>query len=160
MKVVIFCGGFGTRMWPISRKSLPKQFYPIIKGKSFFEITFSRFRKVFEPEDIYVSTEARYVKFIRKQAPSIPLKNIIAEPERKDNLAAIGLATAVIHKHSPNEVMLISSRAHLINQEDEFLRAFKTAGEYAGETGLIVSVDEEPKYPNVHLGYVKLGEPG
>jgi len=158
MKVVIFCGGFGTRMWPISRKSLPKQFYPLVGGKSFFEITFSRFRKVFEPEDIYVSTEARYVKFIRKQAPSIPIRNIIAEPERKDNLAAIGLATAIIHKHSPNEVMLISWSDHLINQEDEFLKAFKTAGEYAGETGLIVSVDEEPKYPNVHLGYVKLGE--
>lgn len=158
MKVVIFCGGFGTRMWPVSRKSYPKQFYPLIGGKSFFQITFSRFRKVFEPDDIYVSTEERYIKYVRKQAPAIPGKNIIAEPERKDNLGAIGLATAIIHKRTPNEVMLISWSDHLIRQEEEFLRAFRTAGEYAGETGLIVSVDEEPKYPNVHCGYVKLGE--
>ncbi len=158
MKVVIFCGGYGTRMWPASRKSFPKQFYPLIKGKSFFQITISRFRKIFEPEDIFVSTESKYVNFIKKQAPFLPSENIIAEPERKDNLAAIGLVTAIIHKRFPNEVMLVSWSDHLIRQEDEFLRAFKTAGEYAGESGKIISVNEKPKYPSVHHGWVKLGE--
>jgi mannose-1-phosphate guanylyltransferase len=158
MKVVIFCGGYGTRMWPASRKSFPKQFYPLIKGKSFFQLTISRFRKIFEPQDIFVSTESKYVTFVKKQASYLPSENIIAEPERRDNLAAIGLVTSIIHKRFPNEVMLISWSDHLIREEDEFLRAFKTAGEYAGESGKIVSVNEKPKYPSVHHGWVKLGK--
>jgi mannose-1-phosphate guanylyltransferase len=158
MKVVIFCGGYGTRMWPASRKNFPKQFFPLIKGKSFFQLTIARFRKIFEPEDIFVSTESKYTNFVKKQAPYLPAGNIIAEPERRDNLAAIGLVTAIIHKRFPNEVMLISWSDHLINQEDEFLRAMKIAAEYASKKGIIVSVDEKPKYPSVHQGWVRLGE--
>jgi mannose-1-phosphate guanylyltransferase len=158
MKVVIFCGGYGTRMWPISRKSFPKQFFPLFSGKSFFQLTYLRYKKIFKDEDIYVSTEAKYAKFVRQQAPALPHKNIIAEPERRDNLAAIGLVTALVQARTPNEVMLISWSDHLINKEVEFLKAFRAAGEYAAKTGLIVSVDEEPRYPSVHQGWVKLGE--
>ncbi|HJX46075.1 MAG TPA: sugar phosphate nucleotidyltransferase, partial [Patescibacteria group bacterium] len=92
MKVVIFCGGHGTRLWPISRKSFPKPFVQIIKGKSFLQITYERYRKIFKPEDIFISTEDLYVPFVLKQIPSVPKKNIICEPERKDTLAAIGLS--------------------------------------------------------------------
>lgn len=158
MKVVIFCGGYGTRMWPASRKSYPKQFYPLISGKSFFRLTYERFRMEFKPSDILVSTEYKYTRFVREQAPEIPRKNIIAEPERKDNLGAVGLATATVEKYFPGEVMLVSWSDHLISREVDFLKAVKSAGEYAKDTGLIVSVDEEPKYPSIHQGWVKLGE--
>ncbi len=53
MKIIIFAGGYGTRMWPASRKSFPKQFYPLIKGRSFFQITVDRFKKKFKVEDIF-----------------------------------------------------------------------------------------------------------
>lgn len=158
MKIVIFCGGYGTRMWPVSRKSYPKQFFPLINGKSFFQLTFSRFRKVFDAEDIFVSTEEKYKHFVRKQAPEISLENIITEPERRDNLAAVGLATAIIQKRFPGEVMLVSWADHFISKVPKFLNAVLTAGEYAKETGLIVSVDEKPTYPSVHHGWVKLGK--
>lgn len=158
MKVVIFCGGYGTRMWPASRKGYPKQFYPLIGGKSLFRLTYERFRKEFKPDDIFIATEHKYVRFAREQAPDIPRKNIIAEPERKDNLGAVGLATAVVEKHFPGEVMMVSWSDHLISREADFLKAVKAAGEYAKETGLIVSVDEEPKYASIHQGWVKKGE--
>ena len=158
MKIVIFCGGFGTRMWPASRKSFPKQFYPLIGGKSFFQLTYHRFRKVFEPKDIFVSTEEKYVKFVRDQAQSLPRENIIAESERKDNLGAVGLATTVIEERFPKEVMMVSWSDHLFSREADFLRVVVAAGKYAQDSGLIVSVDEEPKYPSVHQGWVKLGE--
>ncbi|MBI3443217.1 mannose-1-phosphate guanylyltransferase [Candidatus Woesebacteria bacterium] len=158
MRVVIFCGGYGTRMWPVSRKSFPKQFYPLIEGKSFFELTYRRFTKVFKPKDIFVSTEKIYTQFVRKIAPDIPKENIIAEPERRDNLGAIGLVCAILEKRFPSEVMVVSWSDHLIGKEGEFLKAIMAAGEYATQTGLIVSVDEEPGYPSVHHGWVKLGE--
>lgn len=158
MKIVIFCGGYGTRMWPVSRKSYPKQFAPLVKGRSFFQLTVSRFKKVFSPEDILVSTEQMYIPFVRRQAPEIPRANIIAEPERKDNLAAVGLATAIVHKRFANEVMLVSWSDHFISKEMVFLNAVVAAGEYAENHDLIVSVDEKPSYPSIHNGWIKLGK--
>ncbi len=157
MKIVIFCGGYGTRMWPVSRKSYPKQFYPLVKGKSFFQLTLSRFLKVFKPEDIFISTEEVYIPYVRVQAHEIPKKNIIAEPERRDNLGAVGLATAIINKIFPAEVMMVSWSDHFIAKEMDFLKAVVLAGEYANKKSLIVSVDEKPTYPSVHHGWVKLG---
>ena len=158
MKIVIFCGGYGTRMWPVSRKSHPKQFARIIKGKSFFELTVERFRKAFDYQDIFVSTEQKYTHFVYQQAPHLPRENVIAEPERKDNLGAVGLVTALIEKRFPGEVMLISWSDHFISREGLFLKAIQAAGEYAAKTGLIVSVDEKPTYPSVHNGWVELGK--
>src|SRR3972149_7523887 len=156
MKVVIFCGGFGTRMWPVSRKSYPKQFYPLISRRSFFQITYKRFRKAFKPSDIFISTEARYVHFVRRQAPEIPKENIIAEPERKDNLAAVGLVTAIINERFPGEVVMAAWSDHLITDEKKFLEAVKVAGDYAKETGMIVSINEKPKYPATQLEWVRI----
>jgi len=158
MKIVIFCGGYGTRMWPVSRKTYPKQFYPLIKGRSFFQMTVSRFKKAFKPKDIFVSTEEVYISFVRKQAPEIPKENIIAEPERKDNLGAVGLSCAIIERRFPGEVMMVSWSDHFISQEMAFLQAVSAAGEYADKSGLIVSVDEKPTYPSVHHGWVKTGK--
>lgn len=158
MKVVIFCGGFGTRMWPTSRKNYPKQFFPLIKGKSFFQNTYHRFRKIFAPSDIFVSTENRYVKFVEKQAPEIPKENIIGEPERKDNLAAVGLMVAILEKRFPGEVMFTSWSDHFIGDEDTFLAAVRVAGEYTQKSGLIVSVNEKPRTPTTQNEWVKIGE--
>jgi len=158
MKVVIFCGGFGTRMWPASRKSYPKQFFPLMGGKSFFQTTYQRFRKIFKPEDIFVSTEGKYVSYVVKQSPDLPKANIIAEPERKDNLAAVGLVTAILEKRYPGEVMLVSWSDHFIGDEPLFLKAMMMAGKYAEETKLIVSVNERPRTPTTQNEWVKMGE--
>ncbi len=157
MKIVIFCGGFGTRMWPASRKSFPKQFFPLIGGKSFFELTVHRFKKAFKPEDIFISTEDRYLEFVRKQAPEIPKKNLIAEPERKDNLGAIGLATAIINARYPGEAIFFSWADHIIDKEELFLKVAKLAGKYTEETGKPISIDQMPSYPSIHNGWVKMG---
>ena len=150
MKVVIFVGGHGTRLWPISRKLFPKPFVPLVKGKSFFQMTYARYRKEYSPEDIFISTEDIYVHFVRRQVPEVPRNNIIAEPERKDILAACGLATAVVNKYYPGEPVLISWAKHLIARESVFLNAVVAAGEFAEKTGLIVSVDSKPEFPSVH----------
>lgn len=158
MKVVIFCGGYGTRFWPISRKSTPKQFVPFLNGKSFYQITYARYRKEFSPEEIFISTDEDYVSYIRRQTPSVPRNNIIAEPEKKDILGACGLATVVVNKYFPGESVLISWAKHLIARESVFLNAVMAAGDYAEKTGLIVSVDSKPSYPSIHNGWVKLGK--
>lgn len=158
MKVVIFCGGRGTRLWPVSRVSVPKPFIKLVKGKSFLQITYERYRKDFKPEEIFISTEDIYVPLVKKQVPAVPKNNIIAEPERKDILAACGLATAIVNKYFPGAPVLISWAKHLIGKERVFLDAVAAAGEFAEKTGLIVSVDSKPTYPSVHQGWVKMGK--
>ena len=158
MKIVIFCGGFGTRMWPASTKSFPKQFRPIVKGKSFFRRTFERFEKHFDPTDIMVSTEEKYKNFITDQAPEIPVENIILEPERRDSLGAVGLVAAIVEKRFPKEVMFFSWSDHFIGKVDEFINAVKAAGEYTQRTGVSVSLNERPTYASVHNGWVEYGE--
>jgi mannose-1-phosphate guanylyltransferase len=157
MKIVIFCGGFGTRMWPASRKSYPKQFFPIVKGKSFFQTTVSRFKTGFKPEDIIVSTEERYVDLVRKQAPEIPAENIIGEPERRDNLGAVGLVSALVEKRFPSEVMFFSWSDHFIGNQKKFMKVVKAAAEYTKETGRPVSVNEKPTFASVHNGWIEQG---
>lgn len=158
MKVVIFVGGRGTRLWPVSRVGLPKPFIPLVNGKSFFEVTYRRYRKIFKPSEIFISTETPYVSFVKRQAPEVPQNNIIAEPERKDLLAACGLATTIVNKYFPGETVLISWAKHLIARESVFLNAVLAAGEYAEQSKMIVSVDSKPEYPSVHNGWVKLGK--
>ena len=158
MKVVIFAGGYGTRMWPASTKSHPKQFYPVVKGKSFFRITVDRFNKRFDPKDIFVSTEEKYVHFVHEQAPEILKENIIPETERKDLLGAVGLVSAVIEKKFPGEVMFFSWSDHFISDEEEFLKAVVAASEYTQKTGVPVSINEKPTFPSIHNGWLELGE--
>ncbi len=158
MKIIIFCGGYGTRMWPASRKSNPKQFYPLIKDKSFFQITIERFKKAFPITDILVSTESRYVDFVKKQAPDLPIDNIISEPDRKDTLASIGLATSIVHKKYGNETIVASWSDHIIDDEEIFLKAVKVASDFAEKTSLIVSVDQVPEFASIHHGWVKRGD--
>ena len=157
MKIVIFCGGFGTRMWPTSTKSHPKQFRAIVKGRSFFQRTVERFTKAFDSNDILVSTEARYKQYILDQAPEIPSENIILEPERRDNLGAIGLVTAIVEKRFPGEVMFFSWSDHFIGKVDEFIKAIKAACEYT-KSGVSVSLNEKPTYPSIHNGWVEFGD--
>ncbi len=158
MKIVIFCGGHGTRLWPVSRKSFPKPFVPLLNGKSFFQITYARYRKIFKPEEIFISTEDRYLSFVRKQVPEIPKENIILEPERKDILAACGLVTAVVNKYYPGETVHIAWAKHTMARESVFLNAVLAAGEFADKTGKIVSVDTKPEFASVHNGWVKVGK--
>ncbi len=158
MKVVIFCGGYGTRLWPISRKSTPKPFVPMVRGKSFFQITYHRFRKRFEPDEIFIATERKHLSYVRRQAPEVPRSNIILEPERKDILGACGLATAVVNHYFPGETVLIAWAKNIIAKESVFLNAVLAAADYSEKTGLIVSVDSKPSYASIHHGWVKLGK--
>src|SRR3989344_4051561 len=159
VKILIMCGGKGTRMWPISNLSHPKQFESLLGKTSMFRQTIDRVLKGFNPEDIYIATSAKFGPFLREQAAEIPEKNFILEPAMRDNLGAVALATAVIAKRHPEAVMIILWGAdHLVQKETEFLTAIKQAALLAGANKVIVHVDTPPTYPSVHNGWIKIGQ--
>ena len=156
-KVLIMCGGKGTRMWPISNLSHPKQFESLLGKKSMFRQTIDRVLKGFAPVDIYIATSSSFGPFLRQQAAEIAEKNFILA--MRDNLGAVALATAIISKRHPDEVMIILWGAdHIVQKEAEFLSAIKHAAQLAQENRLIVHVDTPPSYPSVHNGWIKIGK--
>lgn len=159
VRAVIFCGGYGTRMWPMSRQSFPKQFQPILGKKSFFQQTLQRIKLGFKPEDIFLSTSEDQVKFVRAQAKEIPTRNIIAEPERRDTLGAVAYATAFLDHHYPDSLMAVVWGAdHIIRKEKKFIRALKAAARICQQKDVIVKVDTKTDYVSDSFGWVKIGK--
>lgn len=159
VKAIIFAGGVGTRMWPMSRKGFPKQFQELIGNESMFQAMVERVLAGFAPEDVYISTGEEYLDFVRKQAPRIPTENFIAEPIRRDTLGAVGLANLVVHQRFPDAlVAAIWGADHVVKDLKEFNRALKTAAAYSAQTNKLVKIDVRPTFPSIHNGWVKIGK--
>src|SRR6516164_3141279 len=97
MKMVLFCGGSGTRLWPMSRASRPKQFQPLVGELSLFQMMMRRLERGFGLDNVFVSTGEIYHDLILEQAPALPPDHIITEPEMRDTLAAVGYAVTVLN---------------------------------------------------------------
>lgn len=159
VKVLIMCGGKGTRMWPISNVGHPKQFEGLLGKKSMFRQTVERALKGFQAKNIYISTGSSFIKYVKEQAPEVPAENLILEPEMRDNLGAIAFATATINFHHPDSVMVVLWGAdHIVRDESAFIKAMTAAAEMAAQRESIVFVDAKPTYASVHNGWMKLGE--
>lgn len=124
-----------------------------------FRQTVDRVLTGFTPQDIYISTSEHFGRFLKDQAPEIPLANFILEPAMRDNLGAIGLAASVINHRYPDSVMVILWGAdHIVQKETAFLSAVKIAAQLAFVHNLIVHIDTPPSYPSVHNGWIKIGK--
>lgn len=158
-KVVLFCGGRGTRMWPISKVGHPKQFDAILGKRSFFRASIERVLKGFSPKDVFISTGQDFKETIVKQAPEVPEENIILEPEMRDTLGAVALSAATINYKHPNSVMIILWGAdHLVQKELVFIKTLKKAAYLAANNEVVVHIDMKPSYPSVHNGWIKIGK--
>ncbi|NLF65982.1 MAG: mannose-1-phosphate guanylyltransferase [Chloroflexi bacterium] len=161
MKIVIFAGGTGRRLWPISRKQTPKQFEPILGEQSTVQLAVERVQEPYGAENVFVSTNRRYEEIIRRQLPDLPPENIIGEPERRDLAPAVGLAMAHLahHNEDPDEPVAILWGDNVMSDVETF-RALLATGEQLIRDTLaeIVFIGETPRFPNENLGWIGLGE--
>lgn len=159
VKVLIMCGGKGTRMWPISNMAHPKQFESILGDTSMFRETVDRVLKSFDAKDIYIATSALFADQIKKQAKEVPTENFIFEPAMRDNLGALGLATSIIEKRHPGSVMVLLWGAdHLVKKVDVFLDALNKAASLASVNDKMILIDAVATYPTVHNGWIQIGK--
>jgi mannose-1-phosphate guanylyltransferase len=158
MKAVILAGGTGTRLWPMSRRNKPKQFQKLISGKTMLQETIARLNFL-KPSDIFISTNDKYLDLVKQQCGKmIPANNIIIEPDLRDTAPCIGLAAAYLGKKYPNEVMCVIYADHLIKNTDELIKKLKTAEKLTKKENTLNIIEVKAKYPNVNLGYVKIGK--
>ncbi len=156
MKIVILAGGAGTRLWPMSSKKKPKQFQKLVSEKTMLRETFERISFV-NPEDVYISTNAEYADYVYKDLPEVPKENIILEPSVQDTGPCIGLAATLIAKKDPEAVMAVIYADHLVQDTEEFIEKLKAAEALALAENTLNIIEVKAKYPNVNLGYVKIG---
>jgi len=158
MKAVILAGGTGTRLWPLSRKSTPKQLQALISDKTLLEETIDRL-DFLNPKDIFIATNEEYTEKVKALAPQIPEQNIIAEPACRDTAPCIGFAAAYIGAITdPEEIMCIVYADHLVQNPEEFANTLKAAEQQAKEENTLNIIEVKAKTPNTNLGYVKIRE--
>ncbi len=159
MKVVIFAGGVGTRLWPLSRKNTPKQFGKLIGDKSTLQQAVDRLQPEFSPQDIYIATGRRYKDIVLGQLPKIPKENFIFEPEMRDVGPAIGLVSAIINKKAPNEPMAIIWSDHMVRDVKIFQKALRVAEKsILTNKSNFVFIGQKPRFANQNVGWIQKGE--
>lgn len=159
MKIIVTAGGQGTKMWPYSRQEKPKQFQPIIGDLSSYEQTIATLLREYAPEDIYISTKRKFIKYVSEQSPQIPLKNYIVEPDvARDRGPAEGLAFVRLSINHPDEPFFIVQADCLRDPADNFLKMIKQAEKLVTEHKQLVTGGIKATEPNMGVDYLKLGK--
>ncbi len=159
MKTIIFAGGVGTRLWPLSRKKSPKQFEKIIGNQSTLQLAASRLQPDFSWADLYVSTGAAYVETVRSQLPLVPRDHVIGEPQMRDVGPAVGLMTAILRRESPSEPMAILWSDHMVKNETLFRNILRAAASHVEKKpDRIAFVAQKPRFASENLGWIQYGK--
>ncbi len=161
MKVVILAGGSGTRLWPISRSSFPKQFLHFGEKYSLLQKTILRFSSTYAKRDFLIVTNQSYYHLVKSQCSELDPHfdfHILVEPESKNTAPAVAIAIKYMEENmsfSPEESILVSSSDHIISPEEQFLQTLPLAEEEASR-GSIVIFGVRPTKPETGYGYIKV----
>lgn len=153
---IIMAGGIGSRFWPASKASIPKQFIDILGvGETLFQTTFKRLSRLIPAENIYVLTNTKYVDMIKEQIPTINDEQIVPEPEMRNTAPSILLGALKIRAKNPNALTVVAPSDHWIEDEKAFLKSIQLAFDGVEKEDRLITLGVEPASPNTGYGYIK-----
>lgn len=159
MIAVILAGGQGTRLWPMSRKSKPKQFFEIIGDEPMIVEVYQRLRKQFDPADIYISTQEAFTQPILELLPELTEDHLLIEPLKRDTGPAKAFAVnELIQRGRGEESVAFIPTDHYIANEKRFLKSLEVADKLIQETGKMLDIAVVPNKPSTSLGYTQIGD--
>jgi len=155
---VIMAGGIGSRFWPMSRSSYPKQFIDILgTGRSLLQQTFDRLSKLCKPEQIYIVTNEDYKQLVIEQL-GVEEAQVLCEPSRRNTAPCIAYANYVIGNKNPDANIIVAPADHLILKEDHFLEVMNQALDYTAENNALLTLGIKPSRPDTGYGYIQFDD--
>jgi len=156
---VIMAGGIGTRFWPKSRQSMPKQFLDILgTGKSFIRHTYERFAKMVPAENFLVVTNDKYKSLVLEHIPEIGEKQVLCEPVGRNTAPCVAYAAYTLLKRNPDAEMIVTPADHLILNEDDFRAIIAECLDFASEHDALMTVGIKPTRPDTGYGYIQVSD--
>ena len=157
---VIMAGGIGSRFWPLSKSTVPKQFIDILgTGRTLIQQTYDRFIKVCPKENIYVVTRVDYRNLVMQQLPEMAEDRILLEPLRRNTAPCIAYACYKIRKIDPEANMIVAPSDHFIQKEDIFLEEINKGLEFVSENDALLTLGITPDRPETGYGYIQVDSP-
>ena len=152
-------GGIGSRFWPMSRNTLPKQFLDIMgTGKTLIRQTYERFLKICPPENIYIVTNEQYQEHVFAQLPELNKNQVLAEPQRRNTAPCIAYAAFKISQINPDANMVVAPSDHVINDEKNFQEAIRIGLEFTRKHQGLLTIGIQPSRPDTGYGYIQFKE--
>jgi mannose-1-phosphate guanylyltransferase len=153
---IIMAGGIGSRFWPISRTSHPKQFIDILgTGKTLIQNTYDRFLKVCPKENIYVVTNENYTGLVKHQLPDMAENQILTEPVMRNTAPCVAYGCFKIESINPDAVIVVAPSDHLILDEAAFVRTIEKSLAAAEGHGCLITLGIKPSRPDTGYGYIQ-----
>lgn len=155
---VIMCGGIGSRFWPYSRTSLPKQFLDFFgTGSTLLQMTYERILPLVRPENVIVVTNSDYADLVRQQLPDVLEENILFEPARRNTAPCVAWAARHIMAIDPEGTMIVTPADHLITRQAEFVTAVRTGFDFVERHRALLTLGITPTRPETGYGYIQVG---
>ncbi len=155
---LIMAGGSGTRLWPMSRKELPKQLIPFVNGKSLIEIAYNRLDGLIGQEKRYICAGYDHKDLLLSGIQGFSESRFLGEPAGRDTLNALAYSSAVIGNKDPDAVIAVFTADHIITPEEEFRRTIENGFTIIEENpGVLLTFGITPDKPATGYGYLQLG---
>lgn len=149
-------GGIGSRFWPMSRTTTPKQFIDVLgTGETLIQQTVNRFRKVCPIENIYIVTNDLYRETVKEQIPDMEYEQILCEPARRNTAPCIAYANYKIQSINPNANIVVAPSDHIILKEDVFIEVIESALESTAKNDWLITLGIQPSRPDTGYGYIQ-----
>lgn len=153
---IIMAGGIGSRFWPISRTSYPKQFIDILgTGKTLIQNTYARFLKICPKENIYVVTNEIYASLVKEQLPDMTDGQILTEPVMRNTAPCVAYGSFKIESLNPDAAIVVAPSDHLILDESAFISTIEKSLETASRNDCLITLGIKPSRPDTGYGYIQ-----
>lgn len=156
---LIMAGGRGTRFWPMSTETKPKQFLNLIGKKTMLQLTVDRCLNIMPIENVFICTSEKYSEIVKDQISNLPNENIILEPVGRNTAPCVLLSTFYIKQKNADTNIIVLPSDHEINDLQAYLKILDGANRYLEKNKEgIITLGIKPDYPETGYGYIKYKE--
>ena len=156
---LILAGGNGSRLWPISRTTKPKQFLDLFgTGRSLLQQTYDRVAQFIDPSHIYVSTNVDYLELVHEQLPEVDDMHILEEPLRRGTLAAVAWGSVFIAKQNPQSMLFVTPSDQIILREEQYRQDVLAGLQFVSENDGLLVMGITPSRPETGYGYIQMND--